>query len=75
MVEYLDVQKRFAERLKYLRTNAKLTQEQLAEKLGVSRGSISFYEKCDRVPDIVFLERVAMFFVCLKLFCWGMLII
>jgi len=71
LVEYLDVQKRFAERLKYLRTNAKLTQEQLAEKLGVSRGSISFYEKCDRVPDIVFLERVAMFFGVSEAFLLG----
>ncbi len=57
-----DVQVIFADRLKYLRTAEKLTQDQLAEKLGVSRGSISYYENCDRVPDIVFLTKAAEFF-------------
>lgn len=52
----------FPQRLKELRTTAELTQGQLAEKLGVSRGSISFYENGDRIPDIEFLDSVSSFF-------------
>ena len=52
----------FASRLKELREATGLTQGELADKLGVSRGSISYYEKCSRVPDIVFLEKAADFF-------------
>lgn len=52
----------FASRLRELREATGLTQGDLADKLGVSRGSISYYEKCSRVPDIVFLEKAADFF-------------
>lgn len=52
----------FAERLKYLREEKKLSQAELAEKLGVSRGSVSYYENCDRVPDILFLSRLCDYF-------------
>lgn len=52
----------FAERLRALREDAKLTQAQLGDKLGVSRGSISYYENMDRVPDIEFLVKVTDFF-------------
>ena len=47
-----EVNERFAERLRDLREAAGLTQKQLADELGVSRGSISYYENCERVPDI-----------------------
>ncbi len=56
------IKQTFAQRLKGLREAAGLTQQELAEKLGYSRGSISYYEKCDRVPDIVFLDAVCDFF-------------
>lgn len=52
----------FANRLKGLRQSIGLSQGELAEKLGVSRGSISYYENCSRVPDIVFLSRVSEYF-------------
>ena len=52
----------FSERLKALREGFNLKQAELAEQLGVSRGSISFYENGDRVPDINFLFAVASFF-------------
>lgn len=52
----------FADRLRELRIEKQLTQEQLGKNLGVSRGSISFYENCDRVPDIVFLVTTANYF-------------
>lgn len=57
-----EVNERFAERLRDLREAAGLTQKQLADKLGVSRGSISYYENCERVPDIIFLEKTAYFY-------------
>ena len=52
----------FAQRLKALRERSGLTQEQLADEFGLSRGSISFYEKAARTPDIETLETVALFF-------------
>lgn len=52
----------FAARFKELRESAGLKQAEIGEKLGVSRGAISFYENCDRTPDIEFAVKVATFF-------------
>lgn len=52
----------FPKRLKALREHVGLTQEQLAKKLGVSRGSISYYENGDRIPDIEFLHTASEYF-------------
>lgn len=52
----------FGKRLRELRQESGLNQIQLAEKLGVSRGSISFYENAERMPDLNLLERAAGFF-------------
>lgn len=57
-----NVKECFAERLKKLRETAKLTQEQLAKELKVSRGAIGYYEKGERTPDIEFLNSVSTFF-------------
>lgn len=45
----------FGDNLKRLRQENNLTQEQLAEKVGISKSSISFYEHCKKTPspDIV----------------------
>lgn len=56
------IQRAFSKRLKELRTGAGLTQKTLGDKLGASRGSISFYENCDRIPDITFLVAASSFF-------------
>ena len=56
------VSKIFAHRLKQLRNIAELNQTQLAESLGISRGSVSYYENCERIPDIEILDRVSDFF-------------
>lgn len=53
---------KFSERLKILRESKGLNQSQLAEALGVSRGSISYYENKDRIPDIEFLDKTSKFF-------------
>ena len=52
----------FSKRLKELREAAGLTQEQLAQKLKVSRGTISFYEKGERTPDIEFIDMLSVHF-------------
>lgn len=62
MTTDVNVKQIFAGRLRGLREAIGLSQGELAEKLGVSRGSISFYENESRVPDIVFLESVSEFF-------------
>ena len=58
----MDIRQTFAQRLRGLREAAGLTQKELADLLNYSRGSISYYENCDRVPDIVFLMTVSEFF-------------
>lgn len=52
----------FSSKLRTLRKRENLQQGELAQELGVSRGSISFYENGDRVPDIEFLSRVSTYF-------------
>lgn len=52
----------FAARFKKLRESAGLKQSEIGERLGVSRGAISFYENCDRTPDIEFAAKAAKFF-------------
>ena len=52
----------FANKLRELREAAGLSQEELGEKIGCSRGSISYYEKSQRVPDIIILKKVSEFF-------------
>ncbi len=55
----MPVTPQFPQKLKKLREEANLTQTQLADKILVSRGAISFYENGDRIPDIEVLARIA----------------
>ncbi len=52
----------FATRLKALREEKGLSQDELGKQIGISRGSISFYEKESRTPDIVVLDSISKFF-------------
>lgn len=52
----------FKDMLKYLRNRDKLSQSELAEKLGVSKSTISMYEVGKREPDFETLEMIADFF-------------
>lgn len=52
----------FAKRLKELREKAGLNQRECAEKLNVSRGSISFYENEERLPDIETVYNISTLF-------------
>ena len=48
--------------IKYLRTAAGLTQEQLANSLGVSFQAISKWETNSNMPDIQLLPQIAQLF-------------
>ena len=61
-VDGMNVKTSFATRLKALRERQGLNQGQLAMKLGISRGSISFYENGDRIPDIETFDAICNFF-------------
>lgn len=50
---------RISKKIKALRKTRGLTQEQLAEKLGVQRATISNYEIGRRSPHIKELEKIA----------------
>lgn len=52
----------FAERIVKLRRAKKMTQEQLADALGISRAALSHYEKGRREPDFQIVTKVAEFF-------------
>lgn len=52
----------FAANLKLLRTNKSLSQAELAEKLGISKSSVSMYEQGKREPDFHVLGMIADFF-------------
>ena len=49
-------------RIKELRENAGLTQQQLAERVWVSKAAISNYELCERNPSLETLVNIAHFF-------------
>ncbi len=54
--------KYFGERIKELREERSLSQEVLANELGVSKGALCYYENGKRTPDIAFLEKVVKYF-------------
>ena len=53
---------KFQIELKRLRKEHNLTQEQLAEKLGLTRSRIGNYEQGNREPSFEILELLADFF-------------
>lgn len=52
----------FADSFKKLRIRSGLTQEELAEKLGKAKSTISMYENGNREPDYETLEEIADYF-------------
>lgn len=52
----------FAERLKELRNNKDLTQDELAKAIKISKSSINMYERGEREPKFETLEAIADFF-------------
>ena len=52
----------FADKLKELRTDKKLSLKQLAKELNVSDVAIGRWEKQQRIPNIIELKKIAEFF-------------
>ena len=52
----------FSSRLRELRTQAGLKQLQLAQRLGITKSVISFYELSERAPSPDVLIRIAKIF-------------
>lgn len=50
------------DRIKQLRTNAKMTQPELAEKLDITRSTVAAYENNTRQPSFQILIRLAHIF-------------
>lgn len=49
----------FGARLRELRQGQRMTQQQLAERLGVAKSVISYYESGDRFPSYDVLIRIS----------------
>lgn len=52
----------FGEKLRGLRTGQKLTQQQLADRIGVAKSVVSYYESGERYPSYDVLIRIAHVF-------------
>lgn len=50
----------FGRRLRHLREKAQLTQDQLADKAGISRSSLYRYESSQHIPDGEVIKKLAM---------------
>ena len=53
---------KFAERLKELRAETGIGQNKLAEILGLSNASISYWENCKQEPSASAIYKLAKFF-------------
>jgi transcriptional regulator with XRE-family HTH domain len=53
---------KFGTRLKELREELKMTQEELSKALGTGKASICHYEKNRRLPDTLMIEKCADYF-------------
>ncbi len=51
-----------AERIRLLRTEKNIGQNYLAEKLGVSNASISYWENAKQEPSVQVLYKMAVYF-------------
>lgn len=52
----------FGTRIKTLRTQTGITQKQLAERLGVTKSVVSYYELLERSPSPEILVKMAQIF-------------
>lgn len=53
---------KYGDRIAILRVKHALTQEELANKLGITRAALSHYETSRREPDYVTINKIASFF-------------
>jgi len=52
----------FSEKLKALRTAKKMSQKDLADKVGVAKSVVSFYESGDKFPSYDVLIKISRIF-------------
>lgn len=52
----------FGKRLKELRKQSGMTQQQLADKLGITKSVVSYYELSERTPSPDVLKDLALIF-------------
>lgn len=52
----------FAGRMKQLRQEQKMSQQELADRLGISRSAVGMYEQGRRDPDFELLDAIADLF-------------
>lgn len=52
----------FGKKLKNLRTSQNMTQQQLADRIGVAKSVVSYYESGDRCPSYDVLVKIARIF-------------
>ncbi|MBQ7389558.1 MAG: helix-turn-helix transcriptional regulator [Clostridia bacterium] len=52
----------FGAKLKDLRKQAGMTQQQLADKLGITKSVVSYYELSERTPSPEVLKELALIF-------------
>lgn len=60
---YKEVVSCFSERLRKVRTDSGLTQQEFADEIGIAVATLSNYETGKRVPDIVFLQKIHEYFL------------
>jgi transcriptional regulator with XRE-family HTH domain len=53
---------KYGNRIAQLRDERRLTQEELAQKIGINRAALSHYENNRREPDYETLQRIAAYF-------------
>lgn len=52
----------FAERLKTLRSEKKITQEELAKAISVTKGAVAMWETEKRTPDLEMIKKISDYF-------------
>ena len=60
-----------ASRIKRLRESRNISQEKLAEKIGISKSAISMYEQGSRIAPMKIQEKIADFFGVSLDYLWG----
>lgn len=58
-------------RIKELRKSMQLTQQELADRLGIDRSTIAKYETNSRIPEAKTIVQLAKFFDCTTDFLLG----
>jgi transcriptional regulator with XRE-family HTH domain len=53
---------KYGDRIAHLREKRSLTQEELSNKIGISRAALSHYETSRREPDYETINKIANFF-------------